>query len=170
MNFPSGVTLLVFKINTKENQSLCVHTLICYALVTLNCILKIAPGSCQIPVNQAQFWNRSCPWFPPAYFKAWSHPNFSPKSWDFYYGSRSLSSWKYFHDIMLVWKINSWQFVCWWNNHQICPNRILTHRNSNIIVATCVSAKLWKSKSCTAHKLSNFRFYWKFRNSLILHN
>ncbi len=37
----------------------------------LSCILKIAPGSCQIPVNHPQFWNANCPWFPPAYFKAW---------------------------------------------------------------------------------------------------
>ncbi len=31
----------------------------------------IAPGSCQIPVNQAQIWNENCSWFPLAYFKAW---------------------------------------------------------------------------------------------------
>ncbi len=54
-------------------------SLLCYVMVTLNGILKIAPGSfwiapgsCQIPMNQAQFWNANCPWFPPAYFKAWS--------------------------------------------------------------------------------------------------
>ncbi len=58
-----------------ENWSLCVLTLL--LLVTLNCILKIAPGlfkiapgSCQIPMNQARFWNEKCPWFPLAYFKA----------------------------------------------------------------------------------------------------
>ncbi len=53
-----GVVLLVFIINTKENWSLCVHNF--FVLVTLNCILKIAtgsfgiaPGLCQISVNQA---------------------------------------------------------------------------------------------------------------------
>ena len=53
------------------------ESLLCYVLVTLNCILKIAPGlfkiapgSCQIPVNQAQVWNEKCPWFPLAYLKA----------------------------------------------------------------------------------------------------
>ena len=54
-------------------------SILCYVLATLNCILKnapgsfwIAPGSCQITVNQANFWNADCPWFPPAYFNAWS--------------------------------------------------------------------------------------------------
>ncbi len=55
----------------KENQSLCVFTR--YILVTLTCIMKIAsgsfgivPGSSQISVKQAQFWNANCPWFPPS--------------------------------------------------------------------------------------------------------
>ena len=52
--------------------------LLWYILVTLNSILKIAlgsfgvaPGSCQIPVNQAQLSKCELPysWFPPAYFK-----------------------------------------------------------------------------------------------------
>ena len=34
---------------------------------------RIDPGSCQIPVNQAQFSSANCPWFPLAYFKALSH-------------------------------------------------------------------------------------------------
>ncbi len=47
----------------EENQSLCILTLLRY-MVTFNCTLKIisgsfgiAPGSCQIPVNQVQFSN-----------------------------------------------------------------------------------------------------------------
>ena len=50
MNFPSGVILLVFIINTKEIRSLCVLTLLCYGNIELyfeNCPLFI--------------WN--CPWF-----------------------------------------------------------------------------------------------------------
>ncbi len=38
----------------------------------------IAPGSCQIPMNQAQFRNTNCPWFPPAYFKAWFAVSWAP--------------------------------------------------------------------------------------------
>ncbi len=64
-------------------------------VVTVSCILKIAPGSiwiapgsCQIPVNQAQFWNAICPWFPPTYFKAWSHPLFSHEICQIWNGGR----------------------------------------------------------------------------------
>ncbi len=55
VNFSSGVILLVFKIGLFVS-------ILCYVLVTFNCILEIAPGSfgiangsCKIPVNQAQF-------------------------------------------------------------------------------------------------------------------
>ncbi len=53
MNFHSGVILLVFIINTTENGLFV--PLLPYVLVTVSCILKIAPGSCQIPMNQRNF-------------------------------------------------------------------------------------------------------------------
>ena len=79
----------IFFITNKENGLFV--SILCYALVTLNCILKIAPGSfgiapgsCQIPVNQAQFWNANCSWFPPSYFKAWCNVHHAPNSGNFW--------------------------------------------------------------------------------------
>ena len=63
VNFPSGVILLVFIINAKENRSLCVHTLLCSDNIELylaNCPWLIPnprePGAilkCKLPLVPA---------------------------------------------------------------------------------------------------------------------